>query len=289
MAVAAGCLLAGVAARAATPAESPEALLADADSHYARRHEGRNGTVASPAEIAQAVEGYARAAQDPGNAEARWKLARAFYFQGTYTGLDEPARRALYARGRGAGEEALEIVLRRHGFSGSVRSLEPAAAAALVRGDPDAAPALFWTAVDWGQWGLASPKLEAARKGAASRVRDDCLALIALDPAFEEGGGYRVLGRLHDQAPRIPLLTGWVSRSEGVRYLRLAVAAAPHNVVNLHFLAEALSRNADRSEAIAVEERALAETPDPGHLVEELAIQETARKNLESWRAGPVR
>ena len=259
--------------------------MADADAHYARRHEGRHGSVADPAEIAQAVDGYARAGRDPANAEARWKLARALYFQGTYTGLDEPARRALFARGRAAGEEALQIVFRRRSFSGSVRSLEPAAAASLVRGDPDAAPALFWTAVDWGQWGLASPKLEAARQGAANRVRDDCLALIALDPAFEQGGGYRVLGRLHDQAPRIPLLTGWVSRPEGVRYLRLAVAAAPHNVVNLHFLAEALARKGDRREAIAVEKRALAETPDSGHLVEEVAIQETARKNLESWGA----
>ena len=33
-----------------------------------------------------------------------------------------------------------------------------------------------------------------------------------------------LIGRLHDRAPRIPLLTGWVSRPEGVRLLRLAVA-----------------------------------------------------------------
>src|SRR5512141_505264 len=97
-AVTAGCLLAARAALGLTAAaaESPETLMTDADSHYTRRHEGRHGSVADPVEIAQAVDGYASAARDPANAEARWKLARALYFQGSYTGLDEAARRAVF-------------------------------------------------------------------------------------------------------------------------------------------------------------------------------------------------
>ena len=153
-----------------------------------------------------------------------------------------------------------------------------------MRGDPDAAPSLFWTAVGWGQWAIATNKLEAARRGAARRIRDDCLALIALDPAFEDGGGYRILGRLHDRAPRIPLLTGWVSRPEGVRLLRLAVAIAPHNPINLQFLAEALAQAGQRAEAVRIEESIVALTPDPVHLVEVRAIQHAARENIEAWK-----
>src|SRR6202022_833265 len=137
-----------------------------------------------------------------------------------------------------------------------------------------------WTAAGWGQWSLASGKLDAARKGAAGRIRDDCRTLIAFDPAFEEGGGYRILGRLHDQAPRIPFVTGWVSRAEGLRLLRLPGAEGPRNFVNRQFLAEALERSGDRAGAVSIERSIAADLPAPERLVEELAIQETARRNL---------
>lgn len=264
---------------------SASILLSAADAHYALRHEGHRGGLADPREITEAIAAYSRASiQDSESAEARWKLARALYFLGTYGGLPEIDRRSAFARGRAAGEEALEILARRRGRRAPLHDLAPAAQAKLLAGEADAAASLFWTAVDWGQWALATNKLEAARQGAASRVRDYCLALIDLAPAFEEGGAYRILGRLHDRAPRIPLFTGWVSRSEGLRYLRLAVDASPQNLVNLQFLAEAVAQAGDRAEARRLEEVVLAATPQPGHLVEELAIQEAAKANLERWR-----
>jgi hypothetical protein len=269
--------------------ESSQALIAEADAHYGRRASGRTGARAFPLEISEAVALYERAAFDSDSAEARWKLARALYFLGSYTGLDERGQRAVFERARQAGEAAIAILVRRRGAAAAGgfdrRNLDPAAAAEVFRGDPDSAASLFWTAVGWGQWSLASGKLDAARKGAASRIRDDCRTLIALDRAFEEGGGYRILGRLHDQAARIPFVTGWVSRAEGLRLLRLAVAEAPRNFVNRQFLAEALERSGDRAGAVAIERSVGADLPAPEHLVEELAIQETARRNLASWQA----
>jgi hypothetical protein len=285
---------AAVSARATEPPVSASArevsqtLLADADAHYRRRASGRTGARAASLEVSEAVALYERAGVDSDSASARWKLARALYFLGSYTGLDEGGRRAVFERARQAGEEAIGIIAgRRRGAAAAGfdrRKLDSAQAAEVFRGDPDSAPSLFWTAVGWGQWSLAAGKLDAALKGAASRIRDDCRTLIALDPAFEEGGGYRILGRLHDQAPRIPFVTGWVSRAEGLRFLRLAVAEAPRNFVNRQFLAEALERSGDRSSALAIERSLAADLPAPDHLVEELAIQETARKNLASWQ-----
>lgn len=269
--------------------EFSHALLAEADAHYGRRASGRTGARAASLEISEAVALYERAGFDPDSAEARWKLARALYFLGSYTGLDERGQRAVFERARQAGEAAIAIIAgrRRGAAAGGFdrRKLDSAGAAEVFRGDPDSAPSFFWTAVGWGQWSLASGKLDAARKGAASRIRDDCRTLIALDPAFEEGGGYRILGRLHDQAPRLPFVTAWVSRAEGLRLLRLAVAEAPRNFVNRQFLAEALERSGDRASALAIERSIAADLPTPDHLVEELAIQETARKNLASWKA----
>jgi len=269
---------------APVPAEHVPAVV-EADAHYARRAEGHVGARASSVEISEAIAGYERGAVDPKNAEARWKLARALYFFGSYTGLDSPGRLTAFSRARRFGEEALVIIGERKG-NARIRSLPPESAALLVAGDADAAPAYFWTAVAWGQWALESGRFESARQGAAARIRDDCLTLIRFDPKYDDGGGYRILGRLHDRAPRIPLLTGWVSRSEALRNLRLAVETAPANTVNRHFLAEALHRGdrAEKQEAFRIEEQIAAETPAANYLVEVLAIQEQARADVESWR-----
>ena len=127
---------------------------------------------------------------------------------------------------------------------------------------------------------------KAARTGAAEKIRDYASTVIALDPEFEEGGGYRVLGRLHHQAPRIPFLTAWVSRDEGAREPAPRRRVNDRNFVNRHFLAEALADGdaAERAEAIRIEAELVADAPSPGHLVEDLAIQDEAKKNLATWK-----
>src|SRR5438128_786427 len=151
-----------------------------------------------------------------------------------------------------------------------------------------AAAAYFWTAAAWGQWALARGKLASARAGVAGRVRDLCETVIALDRALEEGGGYRVLGRLHDQAPRIPLLTGWVSRAKAIEYLRKSYELGPRNPVTWFFLAEAIL---DHDPSHAEEGRRLLRKcvdtpPRPDYYVESVHYAERARARLGDRREG---
>jgi hypothetical protein len=263
-------------------------LITEADAHYSRRQDGRVGALANPREIAQAVAGYDRAAEAPDSAEARWKLARALYFQAAYTGQDAEGQAAIYEKARRAGEDAVHVLERRAKARGAAafEGRPPSDIAAAVLSDRDASPTFFWAAVAWGQWALASGKLKAARTGAAEKIRDDASIVIALDPEFEEGGGYRVLGRLHHQAPKVPFLTSWVSRDAALENLRRAVAVNDRNFVNRHFLAEALADGSpvERAEAVRIEEKVAADAPSPGHLVEDLSIQEEAKKNLVKWK-----
>ncbi|MGH9368209.1 MAG: hypothetical protein ACRD3M_11105 [Thermoanaerobaculia bacterium] len=262
--------------------------VAAADAAYGRRQEGRVGGVASGRLISEAIASYQTAAQAPDNLEARWKLLRAFYFKGAYTGLDADSRRAVFSTARRVSDDAIAILARRAGprDGTDLVKLAPAARAEALAKQRDAAPSFFWSAACWGQWALAVGKVEAARVGAAERIRDDAATVIAIDPKFEDGGGYRVLGRLHDQAPEIALLAGWVSRQEALRNLRLAVSVETRSFANRHYLAEALARGSaeERAEAVRIEEAVLSGAPSPQHLVEDLAIQEQARRNLEQWR-----
>jgi tetratricopeptide (TPR) repeat protein len=256
---------------------SQNPLVLEGDSHYGRREEGRVGAQANSREIMLAIAAYDEAAKAPDNAESRWKLARALYFRGSYTGLDQASRTAVFDKARRRGDEAVAIVERR------ARNPLPFDA----KKDPDAAPSYFWAAVVWGQWALASGKLEAAKTGAADKIRDYATAVIGLDPDFEDGGGYRVLGRLHDQSPWIPFVTGWVSREEAVKNLRLAISVAPKSIINRIFMAEVLWSGSaeEKAEAIRLAESVVADAPSPNRIVEELKLQEDARTDLRKWKA----
>jgi hypothetical protein len=67
------------------------------------------------------------------------------------------------------------------------------------------------------------------------------------------------------------------------------VRVAPRNFVNRHFLAEALARGtpAEKAEAIRIERELVAEPPTPDRLVEDLAIQEDAKRDLTAWTGRP--
>ena len=266
---------------------APNRRITEGDDHYRRRHDGRSGARADPGPISRAIAAYEAAAEERSNAEARWKLARALYFRAAYTGLDAPGHLAMLERARRVGDESLAILAERAEARGrrALLSQTTAEIAQALHDDADAAPAFFWCAVGWGEWALAVGKVKAARTGAATRIRDYAAAVVALDPDFEEGGGHRILGRLHHQAPRIPLVTGWVSRSEALRHLRAAARSYPRNFVNRLFLAELLADGgpADRAEAVRIARELLREAPSPGHLVEESKIQEDARHDLAVW------
>jgi hypothetical protein len=270
----------------ALPSQNP--LITEGDAHYARRQDGRVGAQANPREIALAVASYDRAAEAPDSAEARWKLARALYFQAAYTGQDADSQAAIYEKARRVGDDAIRILERRAKNRGAApfEGRSPSDIAASVLSDRDASPTFFWTAVAWGQWALTSGKMKAARTGAAEKIRDDASVVIALDPEFEEGGGHRILGRLHYQAPKLPFLTSWVSRDKALENLRRAVTINDRNFVNRHFLAEALADGgpAERAEGVKIEEKIVVDAPSPGHLVEDLSTQEEAKKNLEKWK-----
>ena len=107
---------------------------------------------------------------------------------------------------------------------------------------------------------------------------------MAIDPVLEEGGGYRILGRLHDQSPRIPLITAWVSKDEALDYLRKSYALGPTNPVTWFFLGEAIldhePRNAEEGRRML---RKCVETPPRAdYYVESVQYGEFARARLEA-------
>lgn len=298
-ATAALALLVAVAGRAAAqsvpsapgdaPADAARAAIEEGDRSWSARAEGSRGGTALAGPVGAAIGAYRRAASlAPESIEARWRLMRALYFEGEHVATDVAAKRDVFDAGKKVGEEALAIVRRQAGASAG-RSLEKASPVELVpfvKGRRDVTAAFLWAAVDWGKWAIVFGKTAAVKQGAAAKIRDYCEAVIALDPGFEDAGGYRVLGRLHHQTPAVPFFTGWASREKALANLRLAVKGAGANFVNRLYLAEAMwdYEKGSRPQARATLEALVAQTPSTEWKVEDARAQEDARALLAAWR-----
>lgn len=269
-------------------AEGPAPKPAEIDRLWALRADGSKGGHALPGPIDLTIDACRAAiAAEPESLESRWRLMRALYFKGEHTTDDPAAKRTLFDEGRTVAEQALSI-LRREAGREARRDLGKATPVELVphvKGNPEAVPSFLWASVDWGKWALVFGKSAAVKQGAAAKIRDYAQAVILLEPAYDGGGGYRVLGRLHHQTPAVPFLTGWASRGEALKNLRLAVAAGPRNLVGRQFLAEAIwdYESSRRAEARALLEKILGEAPDPDYLVENRKTQEEAGQLLKEW------
>ena len=212
--------------------------LSDGDQQWSMRAAGSSEGRAAAGPIEGAIAAYERAiAENPNSLEPRWKLLRALRFKGAYVARTSEEKKEIYGNAKEAGEAAVDLLYRH-------LQLKPNAAekdvAARARNVPGAGEILVWDAVNWGEWALAYGKLAAARQGAADRIRRHAGIAHLIDPSLEGGTPSRVLGRLHDQTPRIPFITGWASQKEAVKYLNESLKIDPDNKITIVFLAEAL-------------------------------------------------
>ena len=264
------------------------APLAEADRLWTQRAEGATGGHAKDAAIEPVIAASRAAlAKDPASVAARARLMRALHFKGEFVADDVAKKREIFDEGRKVAEEALDL-LRRDASKASGRDLskaDPVELAPALKGREDAVEAFYWAAADWGKWAIAFGKTAAVKQGAAAKIRDYAQAVVQLDPAYDGGGGYRILGRLHHQTPSVPFLTGWASRKEAVRNLRLAVAIAPKNFLGRQFLAEAIwdYETDKRAEARALMQALVDEAPQRDLVVECRRSQEDAAAKLKEW------
>jgi len=264
--------------------------LPDGDQHWAARAEGHQGGRASATHIDAAIAAYQRAVtQNPNDLEPRSKLLRAIRFKGAYVATTKDEKKKIYDMGKSAGEEALAIIDRQLAAKGlrSVTKATEKEVADAARTLPGAGEVFHWDAVNWGEWALVYGKLAAVRQGAADRIRREATIAMLINPAMEGGGPARVLGRLHDQTPHVPFLTGWASSREAVKLLNESLKIDPTNKITRVFLAEAMvDNNSDTGpQAIQMLREVISTPNDPQYEVEQAAAQADARALLRKWGA----
>ncbi|MBU4485183.1 tetratricopeptide repeat protein [bacterium] len=108
-----------------------------------------------------------------------------------------------------------------------------------VMKDPEEAACYYWRAVSTGLY--YQSKVVGYQEGIKSIV-SDCLKSIKLDPSYEHGGAYRILGKLYTELPAFAIRPNSVTRDLDLaeKYLSTATHIAPQYPENRIFLTETL-------------------------------------------------
>ncbi|MCP4202402.1 MAG: hypothetical protein GY769_10780 [bacterium] len=256
--------------------------LARGDEAYARRAEGHTGLWAAPGPISEAIEAYEKALlADPDNQLARTKLLRALFFKGDYVVRDRDTKLRIFERGQAVGEDGITRLiagtkLDRAGGKHHDELIEH------LRNEPHAAGVYYWSAIHWGLWGRHRGKIAAARQGVASKVRNYARIVNSVDSTYESGGGHRMLGRLHAEAPKIPFVTGWVSRALAISELEAARSFSDDPLTLLYYIEALFEYDTSRhDEAIDLLRSLVTREPEPGAVVEHMRAVSDARVLLD--------
>ena len=107
--------------------------------------------------------------------------------------------------------------------------------------DPNLAKANHWYAVIFGKQG----ELEGTKQKILNSydVKKYCLKAIELDPNYQNGGGYFMLGAIHYKSPYIPFILSWPNNNDAIKFLQLAHDTGRATLNQKNYLAQAIHKD----------------------------------------------
>ncbi|MCR4422351.1 MAG: hypothetical protein GYA61_05565 [Spirochaetales bacterium] len=162
--------------------------------------------------------------QNPNSYEAAWKFARAVHFYTNEFITDSKTKKENFTAGKNAAEQATKL-------------------------NPNGVEGYYYFGVCLGSWGeengiLASLSAVGPMEKAATKAAE-------IDPKFNKGAPYMLLGRLYQKVPG-------KSKAKCKEYYELSLQYGPDGRVNYRFYAEFLIEQKEYSKAREIIQRGLA-------------------------------
>ena len=224
---------------------------------YSKRQEGSKGTLASNENIDKAIEQFSTALLSPeSEKDAALYLLKSYYYKAEFAVQDKDEKKKIFNEGKALGEKYIEKY-------------------------PTSAEFRYWYLVNLGSWAQVYGILTAAREGVSDLMKTHSEKIIELDPEYQNGGGYFMLGAVHFKSPYIPFLLSWPDNDDAIKYLQLSVDTGNAEMNQKNYLAQALSKDGRDKKARALLEEVLNTEPSTATLVEDLDDIEEARQLLE--------
>ena len=148
---------------------------------------------------------------------------------------------------------------------------------------PDSPAIRYWYLVNLGSWAQVYGILTAAREGVADLMKIHSEKIIELDPKYQDGGGYFMLGAVHYKSPYIPFLLSWPDNDEAIKYLQLALNTGEATLNQKVYLAKSIKKDGQINNAKKLLEEVINSKPDSTNLIEELDDIDEALQLLKDF------
>ena len=227
---------------------------------YDQRLEGSVKSSARPEPITNAISHFQYALKNTATeTDAALYLLKSYYFRGKYVHKDKEKQKLDFSKGKELGEK-------------------------YIKKYPDSAPFQFWYLVNLGSWSEVYGIITAAREGVADLMKEHSEIIISLDPEYENGGGYFMLGAVHFKSPYIPFFLSWPDNNKAITYLTKALTigdAVPNQKV---YLAQALYKDGQKNRAIEMLKEVANMEPSVDEIVRDWEQIEIAEQLLSEYR-----
>ena len=212
---------------------------------YNLRSEGNIEDQAQTEAVNEAIKYYQLALDEPNmEIEAVVGLLKSYYFKGKFVIHTEDQQKIIFNKAKDLAEEYLD-------------------------NNPKRADLRLWYLVNLGSWAEVYGILTAAKEGVADQMKHHAKKIIDLDPSYENGGGYLMLGAVHYKSPYIPFLLSWPDNDEAVKWLTKAVETGKSTPGQKVYLAQALYKDKKKNKARALLESVINTSPRSENIVED--------------------
>ena len=164
--------------------------------------------------------------------EAALYLLKSYYFKGKFAEEDKDLKKKILKKGKDFG-------------------------LGLIEEFPNSVECRYWYLVNLGSWAEEYGIFAAAKEGVADQMKYHSGKIISLNPEYENGAGYFLLGAVHYKAPYIPFILSWPNNKEAIKYLRLAYDTGDVEIAQMVYLSQALHKGKRKDEAIFLIEKAM--------------------------------
>jgi len=236
---------------------SAKAGMNEGVDFYSKRQAGSKSSLASNENIDKAIEQFSSALQtSETEKEAALYLLKSYYYKAEFAVQDKEEKKSIFNEGKALGEKYIEKY-------------------------PTSPEFRYWYLVNLGSWAQVYGILTAAREGVSDLMKTHSEKIIELDPEYQNGGGYFMLGAVHFKSPYIPFLLSWPDNDDAIKYLQLSVDTGNAEMNQKNYLAQALSKDGRDKKARALLIEVINTEPSTTTLVEDLDDIEEARQLLE--------
>ena len=227
---------------------------------FNQRLEGSVKSSARPEPITNAISHFQYGLKNAATeTDAALYLLKSYYFRGKYVHKDKEKQKFDFSKGKELGEK-------------------------YIKKYPDSAPFQFWYLVNLGSWSEVYGIITAAREGVADLMKEHSEIIIFLDPEYENGGGYFMLGAVHFKSPYIPFFLSWPDNNKAITYLTKALTIGEETPNQKVYLAQALYKDGQKNRAIDILREVANMQPSKEEIVRDWEQIELAEQLLSEYR-----